>query len=273
MKRLHSLIPIFGVAALALVGAASCGDNAVECGPLTHEVGGQCVPDATCGTGTVLAGGVCVPDGTVVCQQGTVFEPSTGTCVIDPDACVDGTTLVDGQCVPDDELLEGMADLTEGAEPNGPSDDNIAGMFDAPALNASTTIYGCVNPVADTDGDGNLDSDLDTWLVTADAPMVLEITADGIRGLSAGFIAINADAALSPVLDNWQRLGLNVTSDTSKREIYLPAAGTYALLLTDARSILLGQAGAGGDDTCYFATIRHVPNPTPVAVSIPQSSA
>lgn len=214
----------------------------------------------TCGTGTVLAGGVCVPDGSVVCEQGTVFDQATGTCVIDPSACADGTTLVDGECIPDDELLEGSADFTEGAEPNGPSDDNVAGMFDTPALNGSTTFYGCVTATTDTDGDGNLDSDLDTWLVTADAPMTLEITADGIRGLSAGFIAINADQALSPILDNWQRIGLNLTGDTAKREIFLPAAGTYALLVTDGRSLFLGQAGAGTEDTCYFATVKHVAN-------------
>lgn len=272
MKRLHSLITTFGVGALAVLGLASCGDNGVECGDKTHAENGQCVPDATCGTGTILVGDTCLPDGSVVCEQGTVFDVPSGTCVVDPSACADGTTLVGSECVPDDELLEGMADHTEGAEPNGPADPNVAGMFDTPALNASTTFYGCITATDDADGDGNLDADLDTWLVTADAPMVLEITTDGIRGLSAGFIAVNADQALSPVLDNWQRIGINLTGDTAKREIFLPAAGVYALFVTDARSLFLGQAGAGTDDTCYFATVKHVANPTPVAVTIPQTS-
>lgn len=274
MKRLHLVTTFFGAATAALLGTAGCGDNGVECGQGTHVENGQCLPDPQCGLGTMPEGDLCVP---LMCTQGTIFNPRTGTCDFDPNSCADGTTLVENpdgtnQCVPDDELLEGQADHVEQAEPNGPQDPGIAGMFNTPALNQSVSFYGCVTATADADGDGNLDSDLDTWLITADAPMTLEIAADGIRGLSAGFIAVNADPTLSPVLDNWTRFGINLNGDKAQRQIFLPAAGTYALFMTDARSLFLGQAGAGSEDTCYFTTVRHVANPTPVAATVPQTS-
>ncbi len=273
MKRFRAL-SMCGLALLACAGLTSCSDEGKTCGTGTHADGNACVPDSTttCGTGTTLMGGQCVPDGSVVCHQGTVFDPGTGTCVVDPTACADGTTLVNGTCVPDDELLMGSADHVEMAEPNDPGSAGVAGSFAAPAVGASTTFYGCVTARTDADGDGNLDADYDTWLVNATGPMVLEVTTDGIGGLSAGFVAVSADMANSPALDNWQRIGINLTSDTAKREIYLPAAGRYALLVTDARSLFLGDAGAGDAHTCYFATVKHVATPTAVALTTPQTT-
>jgi hypothetical protein len=262
------VVALGGIAA----GAIGCGGGSdIECGPGTVEENGVCVPTGTteCGPGTVLMGDQCVPDGSVICEQGTVFDPTSGRCVVDPSACAAGTVLVDGECVPEDDTLADQADFQEGPEPND-GQTGIAGMFDAPALDASTTIYGCITPTEDADGDGNLDADLDAWLVTASGPMVLEITADGIRGLSAGFIAVNADAALSPVLDNWQRIGINLAGDTSQRQIFLPAAGTYGLFMADSRPLFLGGAGAGDQDTCYFTTIRHVATPAASALALPQ---
>lgn len=276
MKRIHACLLLSGLALVAAAGVTGCGDGGATCGTGTHEEGGVCVADPVtpteCGTGTVLMGNECVPDGSVVCRQGTVFDAPTGTCVIDPTACTDGTTLVDGECIPDDELLMGAADHVEMAEPNDPGSAGVAGSFATPALDASTTFYGCVTATTDADGDGNLDADIDTWLVNASGPMVLEITTDGLRGLSAGFFVVSADAAHPATLDNFQRIGINLTGDTAKREVYLPAAGRYALLVTDARSLFLGQAGAGTPDTCYFATVKHVASPAPVALTVPQTT-
>ncbi|MBK9036726.1 MAG: hypothetical protein IPL61_36665 [Myxococcales bacterium] len=273
MKRMRAFLLLSGLAAAVGVTTPGCGDSGATCGTGTTEVDGVCVATpTTCATGTVLMGTTCVPDGTVVCQQGTVFDAPTGTCVIDPAACVDGTTLVDGECIPDDQLLMGAADHVEAAEPNGPGDMNVAGSFATPALDQSTTFYGCVTATEDADGDGNLDADYDTWLVNASGPMVLEVTTDGIGGLSAGFVVVSADAAHPAALDTWQRLGINLTGDTAKREIYLPAAGRYALFVTDARSLFLGQAGAGTADTCYFATVKHVATPAATALTIPSQA-
>lgn len=269
--KLSGVVKTSGLALLACAAFVGCGDNSKECGPGTRDEDGSCV--ATCAQGTVLVGSECVPDGSVVCQQGTKFDPVTGTCVIDPAACADGTTLVNGACVPDDDLLAAAADHREMPEPNGPGDANIAGTFPAPALGASTTFYGCVKATVDEDADGNLDADFDAWIVQASAPMVLEVTTDGIHGLSAGFVAVNADAANASTLGNYQRYGVNLTNDTAKREIYLPAAGRYAILVTDGRSLVLGGAGAGDDRTCYFATVKHVPTPAPVTLTTPQTTA
>lgn len=276
MKRIRTFLFLSGLALVAAAGVAACGDGSTTCGMGAHEEGGVCIADPVtpteCGTGTVLMAGECVPDGSVVCQQGTVFDTATGTCVINPTACVDGTTLVDGECIPDDELLMGAADHVEMAEPNDPGSAGVAGSFAAPALDASTTFYGCVTATTDADMDGNLDADIDTWLVNVTGPTVLEITTDGLRGLSAGFFVVSADAAHPATLDNFQRIGINLTGDTAKREVYLPAAGRYGILVTDARSLFLGQAGAGTADTCYFATVKHVATPAPVALTVPQTT-
>ena len=170
MKRMRVFLLLSSLAAVAAVTLAGCGDNGVTCGEGTIVVDGVCTADpvspVTCATGTVLMGTTCVPDGSVVCQQGTVFDVATGACVIDPAACVDGTTLVDGECVPDDDLLMGAADHVEAAEPNGPGSMGVAGSFATPALDQSTTFYGCITATADADMDGNLDADYDTWLAT-----------------------------------------------------------------------------------------------------------
>jgi len=261
---------------LAATMLMACGDNDIDhvCGMGTHDEGGVCVGDdsSSCAAGTILQDGMCVPDGSVVCSQGTKFDPATGKCVLDPTACADGTVLVGNTCVPDDDTLADKADHKEAAEPNDGSP-NVAGTFAAPAIGGMTTFYGCVTATEDSDGDGNLDADLDAWVVTANAPMVLDVTTDGIHGLSAGFVAINGTGSLSPALDNWQRFGLNLTGDTSQREIFLPAAGTYVLFVTDTRSLFLGQAGAGTPKTCYFGTVKQVAMPAATALTIPKTTA
>ena len=236
----------------------------VLCGPGTTAVNGRCVPDVTCGPGTRPVGRSCVPDGTVVCTQGTRFEADGGTCVVDPTACAAGTTLVGTQCVTDGSLLMGMANVLEGAEVTD-GGLSVAGTVALPALNASTTFYGCITPVGS-------EVDRDFWLITATGPTVLEITTDGINGLAAGFVVLANDPALQPVLANWQRLGINLTGDTSRRDVYLPLAGTYAIMVADSRDLLTGSA-AGASDTCYFATVKQVALPVPTVLALPQTSS
>ena len=108
-------------------GVTACGDGGATCGLGTHEEGGVCIADPVtpteCGTGTVLMAGECVPDGSVVCQQGTVFDTASGTCIVDPSACADGTTLVGSECVPDDELLPVALELAGRAAEMGEGDE------------------------------------------------------------------------------------------------------------------------------------------------------
>ncbi|HVV84027.1 MAG TPA: hypothetical protein VHE35_13220 [Kofleriaceae bacterium] len=274
MKSLRSLIPILGIAAASLVGVASCGDNSVSCGDGTHvgtgDQAGMCVPDATCGPGTQEDPGTgkCVPDGSVICPQGTTFED--GQCQVNEDACAEGTVLVDGHCVPEDDTL--TADLDEAAEPN---DDPAtpAGMFTVGAVDSSTVIHGCINPRSDDDGDGNLDPDYDLWVVNATGPTTLEITADGVHGLDAGFVMVSVDPALNGTLANWRRFGINLSGDTAQRQVYLPAAGSYAILVTDARTLFLNSGAAGSETACYYTTVKHIATPAATALTIPQTAA
>lgn len=188
-----------------------------------------------------------------------MFDMATGQCEIDPSACGPGTALVDGVCVNEDDAMS--ADLQEAAEPN---DDTGAGQFDIPAEGSATTLHGCITPSADGD------RDYDPWIMHADGPMVVEITADGVHGLSGGFEVL--DASQNPLLADYQRVGANLTGDTSKRQVYLPAAGDYVLLMDDSRAILFGEA-AGSADTCYFGTVKHVATPAATPVGFPDSGA
>ena len=64
MNRLHSHIPMLGLAAAASLALVGCGED----------------NNTTCGNGTVLQGDMCVPSSTTTCGTGTVltaggFEP------------------------------------------------------------------------------------------------------------------------------------------------------------------------------------------------------
>ena len=225
---------------LFIAALTACGDN--------HGV--------ECATGTKLEGNECVPDGSVICDQGTLFDAATGQCVLDPNACAAGTVLMGDMCVPEGTIV---ADHEEVAEPN---DGTGAGMFDAPALDQQVTIHGCVTPVAGA-------ADQDIWVIDAATPMLLEITADGVGGLAAAFIFQDLDIGS---LDNYVRFGLNLTGDTSKRQVYLPVAGQYALIMDDSRALFTGEA-VGSETTCYYGTIKQVALPAGTAPTFPTTSA
>jgi len=259
MNRLHTLIPMLGLTAAASLALVGCGeDNNTTCGTGTVLQDGMCVPSSTttCGAGTVLTAGQCVPDGSVICEQGTVFDTASGQCVLDPSACADGTVLVGGECVPEDDTL--TADQDEAAEPN---DATGAGEITIPAIGADTTIHGCITPRGGA-------ADQDVWIMNAAGPTLLEITADGVGGLAAGFIVQDNGIA---VLPNYIRFGINLAGDTSKRQVFLPVAGTYLLIMDDSRALLTGDA-AGNADTCYYGTIKQVAMPTATPLTVPQTT-
>ena len=259
-------------ALVALVGG--CGDNSQKCGPGTANEGGICTSVSSCGTGTKDDGsGTCVPDGSVVCTGGTVFDAATGRCQIDPSACQDGTVLVGTACVDPGSGL--TIDAEEGAEPNGlgvlgESSQAPAGLV---ALKASgtTVIHGRIIP-ADHDGDGRRDADVDSYLFTTPGPTYLHVTAAGVHGLAAGFLAFPDSASAANPLASWQRYGLDLTGDTSKRDLFVPAAGTYVLAITDSRSLVLGASPAGADPNAapfeYYVSITALPMPTPTPLAL-----
>jgi hypothetical protein len=255
------------------VAIAGCGDNSDLCGPGTKDKDGVCTPTATCGPGTTpdSVTGQCIPDGTMVCTDGTVFDMDTNACVIDPNACQGGTVLIGGQCVDPTHGL--VVDVEEGPEPNGlgllgEASNNPAGIITLKPVGQHFVLHGHITPFEDHDGDGINDADIDTYPLTVTGPTLLHVTADGVGGLAAGFIAL-ANVPSTSSLASWVRYGINLTGDTSDRQLFLPAAGTYLLAISDTRSLFL-QGGAAGSPTAeYYVTIDAVNTPAPTPMTTP----
>lgn len=254
--------------AAALCVTAGCGDNSKICGPGTADTDGD---------------GACEPSaGGPMCSDGTILDPGSNRCVIDPASCQDGTVLIHGRCVDPTEGL--VIDLTEGPEPNNrgvggvePSG-AIAGQIALPAPGQPFVVKGTIDPFRDADDDGELDPDMDLYEVTVDAPALLDVSVDGVGGLMGAFLIVPTGANPAAA---WRRFGLNVTGDTSRRRIYLPAAGTYGLSVGDTRSMFVdaasppaaGSAAAGGPGAHYFLSLTVLPAPAPAALTVTGGTA
>lgn len=214
----------------------------------------------SCAQGTVRNGDECVPNGAVICETGTSYNADSGKCDPNIVGCAGGTVLVDQECVPE---AAAVASIQESAEPNQHSG---AGAFEIPAIGSAVTLGGCITPL-DFDGEPGLDADFDAFEVTVAEPTLLEVEVDGLGGLAGGFIVTTDHEALSA--DGWNRVGINLTGDTSRRLVFLPAPGTYAIEIGDSRAIFFDEP-AGGQDTCYFATVstRSIPVPTPMGEAV-----
>lgn len=246
------MIRFLGVFAGCALLVTACGDNTKICGPGTEDNGaGTCVASAT----------------PPMCTDGTILNPTTNACEIDPASCQDGTVLINNECVDPTSGL--FPDVQEGAEPNGfglggePSS-TPAGSFVLKAIGGPGVIlHGTITPRPDRDEDGQPEPDYDTYLVDVAGPSLLRVTADGIHGLSAGFFAVSA----VPALADWIRFGVNLSGDTTKRGLYLPSAGRYAIVIADARSLTLDTA-VGTTTTDYYVTIDQLAVPAPTALAL-----
>ena len=217
--------------------------------------------EPSCGEGTVAQNGACIPD--LACGAGTRLDPDTEDCVPGEDVCAPGSILVDDRCQP---VVEEpiVPDAVEAAEPN--ELDGAAGTIPVRAVGADPFIaYGCVEP-RDLDASGDYEYDQDSWRVSVVGPVVLELESLGVGGLAPGFIMVGRDDAL--VMDFWQRRAMDLVDGHSRWRFLLPAAGDYDLFITDARSMLAGLP-AGGPEACYYAKVRQLPLPDPVAVPSP----
>ena len=271
-----------GIVSACLFGNVGCGDNSQEtlCGAGTTKIAGECRPaEAACGAGTVYDdaserciaaplecargtvadGDQCIPDGSVICDEGTTYDAVSGQCQSDITACGPGTVLDGLTCIPVDDAI--AASLEEALEPN--NDFGLAGSLDVPSLTGTRTIYGCIDPV-DFDSNGSIDIDVDSYRLTATGPSLVEIAVDGIGGLSGAFVIRATSGALAD--DGWSRTGLNLVSDISRRQVFLPAAGDYLLDIVDGRSLLVPEP-VGNGETCYLASIRHLALPTATSIS------
>jgi hypothetical protein len=259
---------LVGLVVTAVGAFAGCGDNSDFCGPGTTAMDGVCVPSTVAPT----------------CTDGTILNAGTNTCDIDPASCQGGTVLINNKC--QDPTAGLTIDLEEGPEPNGfsigtESSSVTAGVIMLkPIGGPGFIIHGHITPFQDTDADGQPDPDFDTYEIDVTAPTLLHITADGVGGLAASFI-VQAQPG-GPLDDGsgvplYRRFGLNLTGDTSKRQIYLPAAGKYFVALEDVRSVFLdanspnpgGFGGAaGGPNAEYYVTVDQLAIPTATALPI-----
>ncbi|HEY5949928.1 MAG TPA: hypothetical protein VIV40_30750 [Kofleriaceae bacterium] len=263
--------------ALVTLGCVwGCGDNSKECGPGTVDVEGECLPAGNCGFGTVRdeTTGACVPNGDVVCSEGTVFDPLTGRCEIDPASCRDGTVLINNACV--DPTAGLTIDVEEGPEPNGlgviEASEAQAGNIALRPVNSAFVVHGKIDPWRDADSDGMLDPDVDTYVLTVAGPVLLQVTADGVHGITAGFVAW-ADVPLGDPLALWNRYGLRLVGDASQRQLYLPKAGTYRIAIGDTRSLVEYlttpnvDTAPGSDDGDYYVSITDLGAPSITTLS------
>jgi hypothetical protein len=258
-----------------LLTSPGCGENSRACGDGTKEVDGYCVALDTCGFGTVFNAQIkqCVPDGSVVCSDGTVFDALTGECKIDEASCGNGTVLIEDACV--DPTAGLVIDVQEGPEPNG------LGVLEASEAQAGNIIlkptgpfvvHGTLDPFRDIDMDSALDPDVDTFVVTIGSPVFVKITADGVNGTAAGFVAVAVDA--DAPLDTWKRVGMSLVSDAAVREVYLPRAGTYHLAIADTRTLIdyvttgTSKTAPGGDTSEYYVSISPFTPPAPTALTL-----
>ena len=183
-------------------------------------------------------------------------------CVVDPMACGGGTVLVNGRC--QDPAAGIDIDLEEGPEPNAFETGAVpAGVIALPPVGDAYVVHGCIKPPdAQT-------ADLDVYLLDVTGPTLIRVTADGVEGLAAGFTTTSTVAALA----QWRRFGISVATDLASRQVLLPAAGTYRLVLADSRTLLPQLSGgsamppAGNLDgtSCYYVTIDRI-TPMPVAL-------
>lgn len=247
---------------------AGCGDDANKCGEGTFSENGECKP-----TG-----------GDPMCANGTKLNEQTHQCEIDPASCQDGTVLIDNVC--QDPTAGLIVDVTEAAEPNGlgfiEDSASPAGVLALKAEGMALVVKGTINPHQDADSDGQADPDYDMYVLSVDEPTLLEVSADGLNGLMAAFIAFaNPDDPNDPAA-SWLRYGLNVTGDTSKRQLYLPSPGTYLFAVGDTRSMYIdsgsppaaGAGGAAGGETAeYFVSIKKIAIPAPTSLTLTSGAA
>lgn len=235
-------------------------------GTILDEATGMCIPSSTteCGTGTVLRDGLCVPNEEVICGRNTVYDPESASCVPDPDALCEGDLVFveeSATCVDPDELLEGMADVRELGEINDPAFNEGAMPQVVDIADGSGSFYGCIEP-QDFDEDGRVDADLDYFQISVDGPTLLNVRADGIRGLSAAVAFFGIDDNL--VDAGWQRVIGSLSGVSADGQVFLPQAGDYYVAASDTRSLLLTDVVAGGPNQCYFVqlTTTDLPDPT-----------
>ncbi len=312
---MKKLLAIFTCACFSLCLSA-CGSDGTSCGPGTVEQNGKCVPEiGECGDGTVLQGNQCVPacennqywdgqqcvstpecaagttfnpvsgecepcpqdqywDGTACvqvpsCDAGTTFNAATGKCEPNEEACGPGTVFKDGRCVPE-KLPE--PDVLESSDPTGTA------QFDLPAEGESVSLGGVVDVPIDLNGDGYADADWDAFTVTAPAGTYLRIQATSEGATLPAFMVLSAEVD-DQGYALYARYSINPNGLECAREVYLPRADSYTILVSDYDNMVRELFGAGafpvgGDDFSYYLSVENLGAPTVTDIdSLPLSDS
>lgn len=233
-------------------------DSNIECGSGTSfdQETGRCVPDCVDGTHRDDETGACMPD-SAECITGQVWDAEADDCVDVADFCGDGTTWLASEqtCVPDELLLD--ADITEGDGENDPTYGGAEApeRFELPEHGGSLTIGGAISAATDKDDDGVPDPDHDYFEFEVDQPTLLRISADGVGGASSGFMVVSLEEG-----NSYRRYGIGTTTDGSLRDVFLPEAGSYALVASDALNFVTAAPGPffGGGGLGYFIVIEQL---------------
>jgi hypothetical protein len=300
MKKLTTMLLI----ACFSFSLYACGGDGTECGPGTTDQNGTCVPDIIeCGDGTVLQDDQCVPicgtnqywdgnqcvdtpecaagttfnpvtgecepcpagqywDGNACevvpeCDTGTTFNPQTGMCEPDADACGPGTVFVNGECVP--ESLPDP-DVVESTDPTGEV------SFNLPAEGESVSLGGVVDTPDDFNDDGYVDADWDYFSVSVPAGTYLRIYATS-EGAALPAFTILSTAVGGDGYALYERHAINPNGLECEREVYLPRADTYIIMVSDYNNVVMtlfgvGYFPVGGDDFSYYVTVENLGTPT-----------
>lgn len=237
---------------------------------------GTCLP--ACGPDEKWDGAACAP----VCAPGTVLNPDSGQCEPGPDACAPGTTWVDGVCVAD--LICGSGTHQEGdqcvpdqmpdPDVSESADPDLPATFELPAAGEQVSLGGTVAEPADGNGDGYVEGDWDVFAVTAPAGTWLRIQATSQAACLPAFMVLSTEEDEDGYA-LYARYGLNPVGLVADREIYLPRAGAYLIMVTDLHNLLMDVFGAGfipvgGEDFSYYVTVQNLGDPQPTeVVSLP----
>lgn len=245
---------------LACVASYGCGDDggsSVICGAGTIEQNGECVVTGdVCDNGTVFdqTTGTCVPGD--LCDTGTHLDETTGTCVPDV-TCAPGEVPHNGICLSPEEIDADQADVTEASpDDNDPVYGGTPESLTLPGIGDSTIFTGQIGTPTDLDGDNQADQDWDFYQFDASAGDVVHVLIKSLGAASMGFLVLGPN--------NYVRFSPLFFVAEPRRDLVLPYTGTYFIAIAPQLRVAeidtaIGAAPEGGDEYGYVATLERKP--------------
>jgi hypothetical protein len=236
-------------------------DSSCGAGTTFNETTGECEPDLECAAGTTLVNGMCVADDR--CGPGTTFDPTTGTCTTDL-RCGEGLVAHNNVCLTPAEVIAAGSDFTESIpDLNDPAYAGTAEAITLAPIGDSIVFTGTISRAVDLDGDMLDDQDRDVWAFqgTVGQRLRIRVISNGLPQPTFLLTGPEGYARSSIVGD---RLEAN-------REVVLPYAGEYQLMIAPAQNRLTAAA-IGATTFEYAGIIEDLAWPTPIDVTVPGAS-